>query len=74
VPNTTGITVGMQVYGPGILQGTYTYITAISGTTVTINAASTSSVTLGNFTFFGCPEVKVKFNFGYHSYYAAAGV
>jgi len=74
VPNTTGITVGMQVYGPGILQGAYTYITAISGTTVTISAASTSSVTLGNFTFFGCPEVKVKFNFGYHSYYAAAGV
>ena len=71
----SNLTVGMQVFGPGIFQGSYNYITAISGTTVTLaNAVTTAQSTAVNFTFFGCPEVKVKWNFGYHSYYAAAGV
>ena len=68
------LTVGMQVYGPGIAQGLYTYITAISGTSVTLSAAvTTAQSTAANFTFYGTPEVYVKWNFGYHAYNNALG-
>jgi len=68
------LSVGMQVYGPGIFQGAYNYITAISGTAVTLaNAVSTAQATAVSFTAVGYPEVLVKWNFGHHSYYNAVG-
>ena len=68
----SNIVVGMNVYGSGIPTGTY--VSAVSGTSVTLSQASTSSVTGGSFTFVGSPEVLVKWNFGYHGYYNATGV
>ena len=61
----------MQITGTGVAANTY--VTAISGTALTASASITG--TAGNtLTFVGAPEVIVKFNFGYHSYYNAAGV
>lgn len=68
----SNIVVGMNVYGSGIPTGTY--VSAVSGTSVTLSQASTSTVTGGSFTFVGSPEVLVKWNFGYHGYYNATGV
>jgi len=66
---------GMQVNGPGITQGSNTYVTAVSGTTVTINTAvATAQSTAAQFSFTGYPEVLVTWNFGYHSYFNATGV
>jgi len=65
------IKVGMAISGTGVTAGTF--VTAISGTSLTASASITG--TSGNtLTFVGSPEVIVKFNFGYHSYYNAAGV
>ena len=67
----SAIKVGMNISGTGVTAGTY--VTAISGTSLTASASITG--TSGNvLTFAGAPEVIVKFNFGYHSYYNAAGV
>ena len=67
----SNIRVGMQVTGTGVAANTY--VISVSGTTVTASASITG--TAGNtLTFVGAPEVIVKFNFGYHSYYNAAGV
>lgn len=72
--NAALLNVGMQVYGPGIFQGAYNYITAISTNAVTLaNTVTTTQSTAVGFTAIGYPEVLVKWNFGYHSYYAAAG-
>ena len=69
--SNSNIRVGMQITGTGVTAGTY--VTAISGTALTASASITG--TAGNtLTFVGAPEVIVKFNFGYHSYYNAAGV
>ena len=69
----TAITAGMSVIGSGVNTGTY--VTAVSGTAVTLSQATTSTLSTATaFTFVGSPEVLVKFNFGYHAYYAAAGV
>jgi len=66
---------GMQVNGPGINQGSNTYVTAVSGTTVTINTAvTTAQSTAAQFSFTGYPEALVAWNFGYHSYFNATGV
>jgi hypothetical protein len=66
---------GMQVNGPGITQGSNTYVTAVSGTAVTINTAvATAQSTAAQFSFTGYPEVLVTWNFGYHSYFNATGV
>jgi len=66
---------GMAVNGPGINQGSNTYVTAVSGTTVTINTAvSTAQSTAAQFSFTGYPEALVTWNFGYHSYFNATGV
>ena len=67
----TAITVGMSVIGSGISTGTY--VSAISGTAVTLSQVATLSLATA-FTFTGAAEVLVKFNFGYHAYYAAAGI
>ena len=73
--NAASLSVGMQVFGTGIYQGSYNYITAISGTSVTLaNNVTTNQSTSASFTAIGSPEVLVKWNFGYHSYYAAVGV
>ena len=67
------ITAGMLVTGSGVPTGTY--VTAVSGTAVTLSQATTSTISTATaFAFVGSPEVLVKFNFGYHAYYAAAGV
>lgn len=66
------ITAGMNVYGSGIPTGTY--VSAVSGTSVTLSQAATSSLAGAAFTFVGSPEVLVKWNFGYHGYYNATGV
>ena len=69
----TAITAGMSVIGSGVPTGTY--VTAVSGTAVTLSQATTSTLSTATaFTFTGATEVLVKFNFGYHAYYAAAGV
>ena len=66
---------GMQVNGPGINQGSNTYVTAVSGTTVTINTAvSTAQSTAAQFSFTGYPEALVTWNAGYHGYNNATGV
>jgi hypothetical protein len=67
----SNIRVGMNITGTGVTAGTT--VVSVSGTTVTASASITG--TAGNtLTFVGAPEVIVKFNFGYHSYYNAAGV
>lgn len=67
----SNIRVGMQVTGTGVAANTY--VVSVSGTTVTASASITG-VAGNTLTFVGAPEVIVKFNFGYHSYYNAAGV
>lgn len=77
----TGLQAGMQVivanttggYTTGGYPGDYNYVTNVNGTTVTIANAITQASTV-NMTFVGYPEVIVAWNFGYHSYMAAAGV
>lgn len=67
----SNIKVGMNISGTGVTAGTT--VVSISGTTLVASASITG--TAGNtLTFAGAPEVIVKFNFGYHSYYNAAGV
>lgn len=69
----SSIVVGMNVYGSGVPTGTY--VSAISGTSVTLSQATTTTIsTAVSFTFVGSPEVLVKWNFGYHGYYNATGV
>jgi len=66
----SAITPYMSVTGTGITAGTY--VSAISGTNLTLSVAANlaSATTL---TFDGSPEVLVKFNFGWHSYYNGTG-
>lgn len=69
----TAITAGMSVIGSGVPTGTY--VVSVSGTAVTLSQATTTTLSTATaFTFTGAAEVLVKFNFGYHAYYAAAGV
>ena len=71
----SAITPGMAVSGPGITAGSNTYVTAVSGTSVTINnAVATAQATAAQFSFTGYPEALVTWNFGYHSYFNATGV
>jgi hypothetical protein len=60
----------MTVTGTGIAAGNY--VVSISGTTLTLQVAVNlaSATTL---TFAGSPEVLVKFNQGWHSYYNSTG-
>ena len=67
----SNIRVGMQISGTGVTAGTT--VVSVSGTTVTASASITG-VAGNTLNFAGAPEVIVKFNFGYHSYYNAAGV
>jgi hypothetical protein len=71
----SAITPGMAVSGPGITAGSNTYVTAVSGTSVTINnTVAAAQSTAVNFSFTGYPEVLVSWNAGYHSYNNANGV
>jgi hypothetical protein len=73
--SNSAIVPGMAVAGPGITQGSNTYVTAVSGTTVTINnAVASAQATAASFSFVGYPEVLVSWNAGYHSYNNATGV
>jgi len=73
--SNSAIQPGMAVSGPGITQGSNTYVTAVSGTSVTINTAvATAQGTAAQFSFTGFPEALVTWNFGYHSYFNATGV
>lgn len=60
----------MGVSGTGISAGNY--VVSVSGTTLTLSVAVNlaSATTL---TFTGSPEVLVKFNHGWHSYYNSTG-
>lgn len=78
VASATGIVPGMQVIIPAAtagagLAGYNTYVTAVSGTTVTISASITASTTT-NILFVGYPEVLVKWNYGFHGYTNAVSV
>jgi flagellar capping protein FliD len=71
----TAILPGMAVNGPGITNGSNTYVTTVNGTTVTINkAVSSAQSTATTFTFTGYPEVIVGWNPSYHSYFNTTGV
>ena len=73
--SNSAIVAGMAVSGPGITAGSNTYVTAVSGTAVTINTAvTTAQATAAQFSFTGYPEALVAWNFGYHSYFNATGV
>jgi hypothetical protein len=73
--SNSAIQPGMAVNGPGITQGSNTYVTAVSGTTVTINTAvTTAQSTAVSFSFTGYPEALVTWNAGYHGYNNATGV
>ena len=73
--SNSAIVPGMAVAGPGINPGSNTYVTAVSGTSVTINnAVTTAQSTATQFSFTGYPEVLVAWNAGYHSYNNATGV
>ena len=65
------IYVGMQVYGTGIPAGAY--VASVSGTTVNLSAAATTSTTQ-TLTFAGFTELLCKWNFGTHQYLQATGV
>lgn len=77
VASGTNVFPGMQVVVPAATVngqvGFNNYVTAVSGTTVTvataITAANGSSVA-----FVGYSEVLVKFNFGHHGYYNATSI
>jgi hypothetical protein len=75
----TAILPGMAINGPGITNGSNTYVTTVNGTTVTINTAvATNQASAVNFTFTGYPEVIVGWNNGttqpFHSYFNTTGV
>jgi hypothetical protein len=74
--STTVTPSSMTGIQPGMLL-TYTsstganYVTAVSTSTITV-ATAINLATATAVTFSGSPEVLVKWNFGYHSYYNAA--
>ena len=78
VSSATGIYPGMQVIVPAFTAGSggagyNTYVTAVSGTTITVSASITAASGAA-VAFVGHPEVLVKWNFGYHGYYNATSV
>lgn len=60
----------MGVSGTGIAAGNY--VVSISGTTLTL-AVAVNLASATTLTFTGSPEVLVKFNHGWHSYYNSTG-
>lgn len=63
----TSVKTGMLVTGLNVAAGTY--VAAVSGTSVTLSAATNATAgETGTLTFDGYQEVLVKWNFGYHAY------
>jgi hypothetical protein len=60
----------MSVSGTGVAAGNY--VASISGTTLTL-AVAVNLASATTLTFTGSPEVLVKFNHGWHSYYNSTG-
>lgn len=58
---------GMIVTSGAVSVPANTYVTAVSGTSVTLSASVTAATAV-NFNFVGYPEVLLKWNFGYHAY------
>jgi len=54
-------------------QGQYNYVTAVTGTAVTVANAIGTTASGSSFSFVGFPEALVQWNFGYHSYFNATG-
>ena len=78
VSSTTGVFPGMQVIIPaataGGAQGLYTYVTAVTSATAVTVSTSITAANGSTVAFVGYPEVLVKMNFGYHSYYNATQI
>lgn len=78
VASTTGVFPGMQVIIPaatvGGAQGLYTYVTAVTSATAVTVSTSITAANGSSVAFVGYPEVLVKLNFGYHSYYNATQI
>lgn len=79
VASTTGVFPGMQVVIPAAtagagLAGFNTYVTAVTSATAVTVSASITAPNGAAVAFVGYPEVLVKFNFGYHSYYNATQI
>ena len=58
---------GMIVTSGAVSVPANTYVTAVSGTSVTLSASVTAATAV-NFNFVGYPEVLLKWNQGYHAY------
>ena len=78
VASTAGVQPGMQVIIPnatvGGLAGLNTYVTAVTSATAVTVSTSITAANLSAVAFVGYPEVLVKLNFGYHSYYNATQI
>jgi hypothetical protein len=78
VASTTGVFPGMQVIIPaatvGGAQGLYTYVTQVTSSTAVTVSTSITAANGSSVAFVGYPEVLVKLNFGYHSYYNATQI
>lgn len=69
----TSIKTGMLVTGLNVAAGTY--VAAVSGTSVTLSAATNATAgETGTLTFDGYQEVLVRWNFGYHAYQNAVAI
>lgn len=62
----------MTVSGSGVSAGNY--IASVTNSTTIVLATAINLASATTLTFVGSPEVLVKFNFGWHSYYNATGV
>jgi len=79
VASTTGVQPGMQVVVPAYTAGAgnvgaYTYVTAVTSSTAVTVSSSITAASGATVAFIGYPEVIVKLNFGYHSYYNATQI
>lgn len=78
VASTTGVFPGMQVIVPaatvGGSQGLNTYVTQVTSATAVTVSTSITAASGSTVAFVGYPEVLVKMNFGYHSYYNATQI
>lgn len=78
VASTAGVYPGMQVVIPaatvGGTAGLYTYVTAVTSSTAVTVSTSITAANGSAVGFVGYPEVIVKLNFGYHSYYNATQI
>lgn len=61
----------MSVSGTGVAAGNY--VASVTNSTTIELQVAVNLATATNLTFVGSPEVLVKFNFGWHSYYNATG-